>query len=75
MGEHGAQLIVTDATHEAGPSSKACQSGDGVRGRAARYFDGRPHGVIQGFRADSVDQGHAALDEAFANQEFIIGVR
>ena len=50
-----AQIVLGDHSDIARGSAEIGQAGDGVGGRAAGAFDGRPHGRVKRRRASFVD--------------------
>jgi hypothetical protein len=73
--EDAAELVVLDLADEGSTPSEARDPDDGVRGRAPRHLDRRPHGVVDARRARLVDQLHGALVHVLPGEEVVVGAR
>ena len=74
VGKDAAQLVVAHAANEA---STAAELGDGRHGvghRAARGFNARAHGAIEGLGLLLINQGHGALGEPLAFEESVVAL-
>ena len=74
MGVEPADLVVLDLADIGGARAEIGDADDGVGGRAAGHFGGRAHVAVNRGGARLVDQRHAALGHAVADEKGLVGL-
>ena len=69
-----ADLVVLDLADEGGAGAEAGEADDGVGAGAAAHLGRRAHVAVDRRRPRLVDQRHAALGHAVADQKALVGL-